>query len=88
MNNDIIEVLLRIKENIKIIEGGDEDESLLDKVRSDFIEMLELMKLFLISERDSYYGYCLMNMQFNADFSSNAIAGIKLNTFPPLFVFS
>ena len=86
MNNDIIEVLLRIKENIKIIEGGDEDESLLDKVRSDFIEMLELMKLFLISERDSYYGYCLMNMQFNADFSSNAIAGIKLNTFPPLFV--
>ena len=86
MNNDIIEVLLRIKENIKIIEGGDEDESLLDKVRSDFIEMLELIKLFLISERDSYYGYCLMNMQFNADFSSNAIAGIKLNTFPPLFV--
>lgn len=38
----------------------------------------------LISERDSYYGYFLMNMQFRANFSANSIAGIKLNEFPPV----
>ena len=48
--------------------------------------MLDLIKLFLISERDSYYGYFLMNMQFRADFFSTSIAGIKLNEFPPVFV--
>ena len=46
---------------------------------------MELCKLFLISERDSYYGYFLMNMQFSVNFGANSIAGIKLNTFPPVF---
>lgn len=85
MNNDITATLLRIKENIKAIENGDTREPILDEVRSDFLNMVELMKLFLISERDSYYGYFLMNMQFRANFYSNSIAGIKLNTFPPVF---
>ena len=85
MTNDITALLYRIKDNIKAIEGGDVREPLLDEVRSDFLEMIELIKLFLISERDSYYGYFLMNMQFKANFFSNSIAGIKLNTFPPVF---
>lgn len=85
MNDDISGLLFRIKENIKAIENGDTRELLLDEVRSDFLDMIELMKLFLISERDSYYGYFLMNMQFKADFYSDSIAGIKLNTFPPVF---
>lgn len=85
MNNDIAGLLYRIKENINIIENGNEYENLLDEVRSDFQDMVELIKLFLISERDSYYGYFLMNMQFCANFYSNCIAGIKLNTFPPVF---
>lgn len=85
MNDDISGLLFRIKENIKAIENGDTREVFLDEVRSDFLDMIELMKLFLISERDSYYGYFLMNMQFKADFYSDSIAGIKLNTFPPVF---
>lgn len=85
MNNDITEILFRIKENIREIEDGNTSESILDDVRSDFLDMVELMKLFLISERDSYYGYFLMNMQFSANFYVNSIAGIKLNTFPPVF---
>ena len=79
------ELIYRIKENIKAIENGDLSEDRLDEVRSDFLEMLELIKLFLISERDSYYGYFLMNMQFSVNFRENTIAGIKLNTFPPVF---
>ncbi len=81
----ITELLYRIKENIKAVESGDERTPLLDEVRSDFLDMIELIKLFLISERDSYYGYFLMNMQFRVDFCSGSIAGIKLNEFPPVF---
>ncbi len=85
MTDDISELLYRIKENIKAIEGGDTREPLLDEVRSDFLGLIDLIKLFLISERDSYYGYFLMNMQFRVNFFSNSIAGIKLNEFPPVF---
>ena len=82
---DITALLYRIKENIRSIEGGDTQVSLLDEVRADFLSMIELIKLFLISERDSYYGYFMMNMQFRANFRCSSIAGIKLNEFPPVF---
>ena len=82
---DITSLLYRIKENIKAIESGDTRAPLLDEVRSDYLALLELIKLFLISERDSYYGYFLMNMQFRADFYGTGIAGIRLNEFPPVF---
>ena len=85
MDYDITALLYRIKENIKAIENGDVREPILDEVRTDFLDLLELIKLFLISERDSYYGYFLMNMQFRVNFHSNTIAGIKLNEFPPVF---
>lgn len=84
-SNDITALLYRIKDNIRAIEGGDMRAPLLDEVRADFLDLIELIKLFLISERDSYYGYFLMNMQFRANFFSNSIAGIKLNEFPPVF---
>ena len=85
MTNDITTLLYRIKENIAAIEAGEMFDPLLDEVRSDFLEFMELCKLFLISERDSYYGYFLMNMQLSVNFGANSIAGIKLNTFPPVF---
>ena len=81
----ITERLYQIKQNIKTIESGDVSAALLDSVRADFLELMELVKLFLISERDSYYGYFLMNMQVRANFHVDCIAGIKLNTFPPVF---
>lgn len=85
MPGGITEHLYRIKENIKLVESGHVNENVLGEIESDFLGMIELIKLFLISERDTYYGYFLMNMQFQANFRSNGIAGIKLNTFPPVF---
>lgn len=82
---DISALLYRIKMNIKAIEAGETQKILLDEVVSDYLELLELIKLFLISERDSYYGYFLMNMRFKANLAGNCIAGIKLNEFPPVF---
>ena len=84
--NDIQELLQGIKENIARIEGGELNRSLLKDIERDFLQMLELIKLFLISERDTYYGYFLMSMRFKAEFSSNSIAGIRLGEYPPLFV--
>ena len=84
MKQNITELLYRIKENITAVENGDTCAPILNEIESDFLEFLELAKLFLISERDSYYGYFLMNMQFRARFTSNSIAGIKLNEFPPV----
>ena len=85
MTNDITTLLYRIKENIAAIEAGEVQDPILDEVRADFLEFMELCKLFLISERDSYYGYFLMNLQFSVNFCANSIAGIRLNTFPPVF---
>lgn len=81
---DITELLCRIKKNIRAVENGDTCAPLLDGIEADFLEFLELAKLFLISERDSYYGYFLMNLQFRANFAASSIAGIKLNAFPPV----
>ena len=85
MNSDITALLYRIKENNKAIENGDVRDPILIEVETDFLNLIELIKLFLISERDSYYGYFLMNMQFRVNFKSDSIAGIKLNEFPPVF---
>lgn len=82
--SDITELLYRIKENINAVENGDTRAPLLEEIEADFLEFMELTKLFLISERDSYYGYFLMNMQFRANFTADSIAGIKLNEFPPV----
>lgn len=82
--SDITELLYRIKDNINAIENGDTCAPILNETESDFLEFLELAKLFMISERDIYYGYFLMNMQFRANFTANIIAGIKLNEFPPV----
>ena len=85
MTKDITQILWTIKENIRTVEQGTSNASLLEEIEGDFLEFLELTKLFLISERDSYYGYFLMNMLFRANFTSNCVAGIKLGEFPPVF---
>ena len=86
MNNNITEYLYRIKDNIKAVENGHREKSIFDEIESDFYQLLELIQLFMISERDSYYGYFMMNLTFNADFCSKTIAGIKLNTYPPVMI--
>ena len=52
MNGDIAQLLYGIKVNIASIENGDRTPQLFDEVRRDCMQMLELMKLFLISQRD------------------------------------
>lgn len=82
---NIAELLAEIKDAICAIDKNEDPEPHLVRIEADYLELLELIKLFLISERDSYYGYFLMNMQFRTNFRSESVAGIKLNTFPAVF---
>ena len=83
-NFNIKVLLLNIKNNIALIESGEVDANLLISIKKDYLEMMELIKLFLISKRDVYYGYFLMNLQVKVNFKTDSIAGIKLNTYPPV----
>lgn len=85
MSEDISELLEIVKKDITLVEAGDESPARLSELSDVFERMLELIKLFLISERDSYYGYFLISMSIQTDFYSESIAGILLNTFPPVF---
>ena len=80
MQTDIAQLLTNIKLNIAAVEQGERHTAILNEIEADCIQLLELMKLFLISERDSYYGYFLMNLTYDVDFSSRSIAGILLNS--------
>lgn len=84
--SDIAALLYGIKQDISSVESGERSDAVLSELRADCAELLELIKLFLISERDSYYGYFLMNLRFSIDLGSKNIAGIKLNTYPPVFL--
>ncbi len=85
MQTDIAQLLTNIKLNIAAVEQGERHTAILNEIEADCIQLLELMKLFLLSERDSYYGYFLMNLTYDVDFSSRSIAGILLDRFPPVF---
>lgn len=58
---------------------------LLDEIDRNFQQFARLVALFLVSERDAYYGYFFMAMTFRADFTGTSIAGIRLDQYPPVF---
>lgn len=58
---------------------------LLDEIDHNFQQFARLVALFLVSERDTYYGYFFMAMTFRADFAGTSIAGIRLDQYPPVF---
>lgn len=58
---------------------------LLDEIDCNFQRFARLVALFLVSERDTYYGYFFMAMTFRTDFACTSIAGIRLDQYPPVF---
>lgn len=58
---------------------------LLDEIDRNFQQFARLVALFLVSERDTYYGYFFMAMTFRTDFACTSIAGIRLDQYPPVF---
>ena len=85
---EIISLLNGIQSKIAIVESGSYNDVVLDEIKDESLKLLDILKLFLISERDTYYGYFLMNMVFEVDFKTKFIAGIRLNTYPPVFAYN
>jgi len=85
MNDDVSSVLDRLHNNINLVENNIYTSKTLKEIESDYFCLLELIKLFLIGRRDTYYGYFLMNLTFKCDFKGQHLAGIELNTYPPVF---
>lgn len=84
-SNNIQDLLLRIKSCIADVEMDGPSKQVLGRIERDFLQLLELTKLYLISERDTYYGFFLMSMRFRVNFVSKSIAGIRLGEYPPVF---
>ncbi len=82
MDFNIVELYQKISESIEIIEKSGKDEKELEKLKDDFHHFLDAIKFFLISNRDAYYGYFLINLEYFIDFTLNVLAGVKINTFP------
>lgn len=62
-----------------------EDTAILQRIDADFQRFAQLVTLFLIAERDTYYGYFLMSMAFRTNYTVSTIAGIRLGEYPPAF---
>lgn len=85
-DNNIKTLLYKLKANTSLVEQNNYSTDILDELKNDCVSLLELLKLFLISNRDTYYGYFVMNMIYEIDFKIDQVAGIKLNTYPPTFI--
>ncbi len=83
-DGDIASLLAVMKDCVRRYECTG-DKVLLDQIDADFQKFAQLVTLFLVSERDSYYGYFLMAMSFRTNFMVRSIAGIRLDQYPPVF---
>lgn len=83
-NNDISTLLCNMQRQVSLYEKK-QDSTILDTISSEFQRFAQLVTLFLISERDTYYGYFFMSMSFRTNFESSSIAGIRLDEYPPVF---
>ena len=62
-----------------------EDTAILQRIDADFQRFAQLVTLFLIAERDTYYGYFLMSMAFITNFDVIPIGVFGVGEYPPVF---
>ena len=82
--DNITALLQGMKSSVSAFEQT-KDRALLQQIDSDFQRFAQLATLFLIAERDSYYGFFLMSMTFRTNYAVSSIAGIRLGEYPPVF---
>ena len=86
MKKEEIEALVcHIRENLWRIENGDTSDCLFDEVERDFREFLGVVKIIMLTNRDSYYGCFLMNICFRLNFSSSEAIRSMVDDFRVVF---
>lgn len=83
---DLKSQYLTIKNLLKKVEQKNYSKESVQELNDLFYELFEALKLSLISDRDTYYGYFLLNLTCEIRTDQNTIAGIKLNVYPPVMV--
>jgi len=82
MDKDVIYCYQEMIRNIRIVEDNEEDNEALENVRESFFELFEYIKMFLISKKERYYGYFLMDFTITVDFTANYCAGVSIDKYP------
>lgn len=82
MEKDITYYTNLLKDNILLVENNKNNKTALNEVHNAFIQVFEHIKLFLISKKERYYGYFLMNLKLEIDFYKDIIAGVRMDTEP------
>ncbi len=81
---NIATLLTEMKRSVSEFEQT-RDTAILERIDNEFQRFAQLVTLFLIAERDTYYGYFLMAMTFRVNYGASTIAGIRLGEYPPVF---
>lgn len=72
MTKDKITLLLeKLRENVSYIKSGFRDDIYYKNAETCLMGVLNIIKLFMVSKEDSYYGCFLMNVSFEFDRNSN-----------------
>ena len=82
MDKDILYYITLMYDNIIQIEKDKTNYNALKIVEDSFLHVYEDIKLFLISKKDRYYGYFLLNLSLKIDFKKDIIAGVTMDTNP------
>ena len=81
---DFKKLLNNIKKNINSVEEDNYSNNTLKEICDDFTELVEKAKLFLLSEKDCYYGFFLLNLELEVDFFFDGLAAVSIASTPKL----
>lgn len=62
--------------------GQEIDQSILDALTSAYNQIIEFMKIYLISAQDRFYGTILMDMDMGIDFTQRGAVDLKIDRSP------
>lgn len=62
MMDDIISLYNEMTSSILVVEENENDAEALSNVKASFEKIFEIIKMFLITKKERYYGYFLMDM--------------------------
>ena len=77
-----------LKDSIPLIERNKKDTATLEIISDAFEHIFEYIKLFLVGEKERYYGYILMNMRLKIQFNSPFPAAVNTDTNPFTIIFN
>ncbi len=82
MDENIEYYYSELQVNIGIVEEDEDNREALEAVTANFKAVFEYIKMFLIANKERYYGYFLMDMDLRIDYYFDTDAGVNMDTMP------